>query len=76
MNEKNTLIIDSRMRSVFRGWDIKINHAYAHGGKIIEPNSIRIFIHSNSQTFIVKADGVEQMIDTIGGVKVLKRHDL
>ena len=47
----------------------KINHAYAHGGITLLSQTVSEFLSIPiHKYFIVKADGVEQMIDTIGGV--------
>ncbi|MGC6367763.1 MAG: LCP family protein [Candidatus Marinamargulisbacteria bacterium] len=55
----------------------KINHAYAHGGIALLNQTVAEFlsipIHKH---FIVKSDGVEQMIDAIGGVKVTIENDM
>ena len=55
----------------------KINHAYAHGGiKLLKQTVSEFLSIPIHKYFIVKADGVEQMINTIGGVKVLIKNDM
>lgn len=55
----------------------KINHAYAHGGiKLLKQTVSEFLSIPIHKYFIVKADGVEQMINTIGGVKVMIKNDM
>lgn len=70
--EKTTLVSiprDTYTEMVGRGFNDKINHAYAFGGPTMSMNTVQNFLDIPIDYYIsVNMEGIQQIVDAIGGI--------
>lgn len=72
--DKTTLVSiprDTRTEIIGRGFDDKINHAYAFGGPAMSVNTVQNLLDIPIDYFVsVNMAGIQQIVDAVGGVSV------
>ncbi|WP_234987247.1 LytR family transcriptional regulator [Bacillus sinesaloumensis] len=74
-NEKSTQMVsiprDTRTEIIGRGFDDKINHAYAFGGPEMTINTVENFLDIPIDYYVqVNMESFKDIVDTVGGVNV------
>lgn len=72
--DKTTLVSiprDTYTEIVGRGFEDKINHAYAYGGPTMSMNTVQNFLDIPIDYFVtVNMEGIQQIVDAVGGITV------
>lgn len=72
--EKSTLVSiprDTYTEMVGRGFEDKINHAYAYGGPSMAINSVQNLLDIPIDYFVsVNMQGIQQIVDAVGGINI------
>jgi LCP family protein required for cell wall assembly len=70
--DKTTLVSiprDTYTEIIGRGFDDKINHAYAFGGPTMSMNTVQNFLDIPIDYYVsVNMEGIQQIVDAIGGI--------
>lgn len=67
---------DSRTLIVGKGYEDKINHAYAYGGTDMAISTVESFLNVELDYYVeMNMEGLEEMVDAVGGITVTNKMD-
>ena len=67
---------DSRTLIIGKGYEAKINHAYAYCGTEMSISTVETFLDINLDYYVeMNMEGLAEMADSVGGIKVTNKLD-